>query len=304
MVTCWFPACSLEHEILSFQAAGLWYSTWCLTGALTVSVLSLFFLGGGGVFTHTHTHTHTHTCKDGEEFCKVRHAHSHHHRDCVHAAEEVSCVFALSTPRNTFCQTVGAAPLPPPPPPRARAAVPVTSRSSGSGGDSPGNLSRHSSQLLLSHLLGPPLSWRFVLPPPFSWNISQQHQTCQWRGFQEPTLPPLPPSDLFPSSPSASFPRILPSSCTACVSSFCSNERQGSARQTPGVWQSYLLCLHVSSSTAHSFSLSLSLSLSPAPPSHAPCLSRSPSLNTRAVDYWQFDAKLFPRVGSSCHDGE
>lgn len=52
-------------------------------------------------------------------------------------------------------------------------------------------------------------------------------------------------------------PTILPSFHTACVSSFSSNERQGSARQTPGVWQSYLLCLHISSSIARALSLSL-----------------------------------------------
>lgn len=40
---------------------------------------------------------------------------------------------------------------------------------------------------------------------------------------------------LFLCSPSDSFPESSPSSYTAFVSSFCSNERQGSARQTPGV---------------------------------------------------------------------
>lgn len=200
--------------------------------------------------------------------------------------EEDACVFVLSTPTETFVfQTVGAAP------PWAHTALPVTRNSPTS--ESVGRMSCHSFQLLVPH---PPsrrlmkLCFTGVIP----WNVSVLHQNLSVERFFRSPLCPLsfPRVSLLPL---CLIPRILPSSYTACVSSFPSNERQGSARQTPGVWQSYLLCLHISSSIA----LSLSLFRS-----HSLCLSRPLSLNTRAVDSWQFDSKLFPRVGSSCHDRE
>ena len=150
------------------------------------------------------------------------------------------CVRSLLTHRDFCCLNVGAAP------PRAHTAVPVTSRKrpcswvSGSGGDSLSSLSCHSSQLVVFHPPGLPLA-KLCFTSAIPWNISQLHRTCQLLGahFALPCF--------------CLLPRILPSSYTACVSSLRSNERQGSARQTPGVWQSYLLCLHISSSPARCF---------------------------------------------------
>lgn len=97
-------------------------------------------------------------------------------------------------------------------------------------GDLPGNLSCHSSQLLVSPVPGPPLMKICFTTETY---LCSDNPVSRERAFRSP---------LHPSSFSlVSFlshcfiPRILPSFCTACVSFFSSNERQGSAKQTPGV---------------------------------------------------------------------
>lgn len=86
--------------------------------------------------------------------------------------------------------------------------------------------------------------------------------------------------------PSSSFPiaEKPPRTLPACHASVLMRS-VGSARQTPGVWQRHTCCASVF------------------PPLLTCFLSAFFSLNTRAVDNWQFDSKLFSRVGGSCQDG-
>lgn len=96
----------------------------------------------------------------------------------------------------------------------------------------------------------PSLSGSFVLPAPFPETQLNSTNPVRRKAFSNPLCPSS------PSVVSLLLPRILLSSCT--VSSFCFNERKRSAGQTPGVWQSYLLCLHIYSSPSF-------LSFSPSP---------------------------------------
>lgn len=237
-------ACSLEHEILSLQTAGVWYSTWCLTASHTVSAFddSAFVPATGFWYFTMHTEC---DCRpppprklSNVEFCKVRLANSHHHQDCVYV-----CGGSIHIWR--------------------RRRIPVYS------------FSPHPQRPFVFKLWGrrpPKLALQFQLPPETALLVSQ------WvRGFTQQSVMPqlpitclsptqpsshdalfyqhhslkhisatpnlsvegllgahfsLPLSLLFLSSPSASFPKSFPSfpSYTACLSSFCFNERQGSAR--------------------------------------------------------------------------
>lgn len=75
------------------------------------------------------------------------------------------------------------------------------------------------------------LSWSFVLPPPFPETYLSYTEPVSGRAFSSPLRPSSTSLvSLLPLPHSQNPPVFL-----HCVSSFCSNERQGSARYTPGV---------------------------------------------------------------------
>lgn len=136
-----------------------------------------------------------------------------------------------------------------------------------------------------------PITWLSPPQPPLHEALFYQHHSLK-RISATPNLSaegllvahfalPLPPSlacFFFISLPLLCLiPRILLSPCTVCHPSVLMRGRDQRGR--PLEFDRATCCV----------SLSVSLSR---------------SLNTRAVDSWQFDSKLFPSVGSSFHDRE
>lgn len=270
-------ACSLEHKILSLQTVGLRYSTWCLTAPHTVSAYddSAFVpVAGSGYFT-MHTDWLCAESPSGKlsnvEFCKVRLAPGL----CICRWWLYTYIWRRRIPVCSFS----------PHPWRLWL-------SNCRGGASPSSYCSSTflqkTTLLVSqwvrgihstacHAAAPNylpftyptfLSWSFALPAPFPETYLSYTKPVSGRAFSIPLRPSSTSLvSLLPLPHSQNPPVFL-----HCVSSFCSNERQGSARQTPGVWQSYLLCLHISSSGAPSLSFpSPSLRLPFSLPEHQSC---------------------------------
>lgn len=236
-------ACSLEHKILWLKTAGPRYSTWCLTASHTVCQPQVFWL-----FHHAYR---LRLCASQQlsnvKFHKVGLANCRQHRGCVYMLAVALYMFGgggflcsfSPTATETLAFKLWGRRLP-----RARAAVPLTSKKkspaseSAGQGDSLNSLSCRSSQLLAFHLPNLPLHEALFYQHHSLKRISATPNLSVEGLLVAHFALPLPLFVLFflffslpPPLPHSQNPPVF----LHCVSSFCSNERQGSARQTPGV---------------------------------------------------------------------